>query len=147
MATKRGAGTGTARKRAATKTKRSGGTSAAAKRAGTKRATGKRELLEPRAGDKRYVRRAAGGEFTESQDDVGRSLARDVKQRARTKVAAGRGDEGDQQRSRRKAAAKKSSARKSSARKSSAKRPTARKATARKTTARKTTARKTAGRR
>ena len=36
-----------------------------------------RELIEPNEGDKRYVRRNDHGEFTESQDDVGRSLSQD----------------------------------------------------------------------
>ena len=126
MATKRGAGTGAARKRAGSKR-------AGSKRAGTKRAAGKRELLEPRAGDKRYVRRTAKGKFTDSQDDVGRSLAQDVKKRARRKVAAGRGDEGDQQRSRperataKKGAAKRGAAKKGAARKGAAKKGGARK--------------------
>ena len=35
-----------------------------------------RELIEPRPGDKRYVRRSKTGQFKES-DDVGRSLAAD----------------------------------------------------------------------
>ena len=42
---------------------------------------GKRELIEPHAGDKRYVRRDDKGRFKES-DDVGRSLAQDVRKHA-----------------------------------------------------------------
>ena len=57
---------------------------------------GKRELIEPNEGDKRYVRRDAKGHFTESQDDVGRSLSQDVKKTAKTKVKSGQGDRGDQ---------------------------------------------------
>jgi hypothetical protein len=45
-----------------------------------------RELIEPHKGDKRYVRRAKGGQFKES-DDVGRSLAADQ----RTEAAASHG--------------------------------------------------------
>ena len=55
----------------------------------------KRELIEPNPGDKRYVRRDKEGHFTESQDDVGRSLAADQRQHAKTRVKPGHGDEGD----------------------------------------------------
>ena len=48
-----------------------------------------RELIEPRKGDKRYVRRGDNGRFDEV-DDVGRSLSRDVKQRAKTVAKLGR---------------------------------------------------------
>ena len=37
----------------------------------------KREVIEPRKGDKRYVRRDAQGQFTDSQVSVGGSLAAD----------------------------------------------------------------------
>ena len=53
----------------------------------------KRELIDPGT-DKRYVRRDDNGRFKES-DDVGRSLAQDVRKSARTKVKAGEGDRGD----------------------------------------------------
>lgn len=53
----------------------------------------KRELINT-GSDKRYVRRRAGGTFKES-DDVGRSLAQDRKQKARTTVKRGQGDRGD----------------------------------------------------
>jgi len=59
--------------------------------------TTRRELIEPRQGDKRFVRRDRQGQFAES-DDVGKSLARDVKQRAKTRAPAGQGDRGDQKR-------------------------------------------------
>ena len=59
---------------------------------------GDRELIEPNEGDKRYVRRDDEGQFTESQDDVGRSLAQDQKQHAKTTVKKGQGDRGDQAR-------------------------------------------------
>ena len=55
---------------------------------------GKRELIDT-GSDKRYVRRDTKGQFKES-DDQGRSLAQDVKQKAKTKVKAGQGDRGDQ---------------------------------------------------
>ena len=56
---------------------------------------GKRELIEPHSGDKRYVKRDDQGQFSES-DDVGKSLAADVRTKAKTKVKAGYGDQGDQ---------------------------------------------------
>jgi hypothetical protein len=56
----------------------------------------KRELVDTGT-DKRYVRRDTKGQFKES-DDQGRSLARDVKQKAKTKVKSGQGDRGDQKR-------------------------------------------------
>jgi hypothetical protein len=34
----------------------------------------KRELIEPKPGHKRYVRRDEKGHFTDEQDDVGKSL-------------------------------------------------------------------------
>jgi hypothetical protein len=54
----------------------------------------KRELIEPNPGDKRYVRRDAGGKFGDN-DDVSKSLAKDVRTRAKTEVKPGHGDEGD----------------------------------------------------
>ncbi len=54
----------------------------------------KRELIDTGT-DKRYVRRNEKGQFKES-DDVGRSLSKDVKQRAKTTVKSGQGDKGDQ---------------------------------------------------
>jgi hypothetical protein len=59
--------------------------------------TGKRELIEPHKGDKRYVKRSEEGRFTES-DDVGKSLSQDVRQKAKTKVKSGYGDRGDRSR-------------------------------------------------
>ena len=56
---------------------------------------GKRELIEPTPGDKRYVRRDEQGRFTDDQDDVGRSLTVDRRQHAKTKVKPGYGDRGD----------------------------------------------------
>jgi hypothetical protein len=54
-----------------------------------------RELIEPHKGDKRFVRRDAGGAFKES-DDVGRSLTVDRRTKAKTAVKKGEGDRGDQ---------------------------------------------------
>jgi hypothetical protein len=59
---------------------------------------GKRELIEPHKGDKRYVRRDEKGRFEES-DDVSKSLAQDVRKHARTEVKSGQGDKGDRKRS------------------------------------------------
>lgn len=61
----------------------------------------KRELIEPHAGDKRYVRRDAQGRFSES-DDVSRSLSQDVRRHASTVAKRGEGDRGDRQSSKRK---------------------------------------------
>ncbi len=55
---------------------------------------GKRELIEPNEGDKRYVRRDEDGKFTES-DDVSRSLSQDQKRDAENKSTPGQGDKGD----------------------------------------------------
>ncbi len=55
----------------------------------------KREEIEPNEGDKRYVRRDEQGQFTDSQDDVGRSLTQDRKQHAKTESEKGQGDRGD----------------------------------------------------
>jgi len=52
-------------------------------------------MIEPNPDDKRYVRRDEEGKFTDSQDDVGRSLARDQQQEAETKSKKGQGDRGD----------------------------------------------------
>ena len=57
-------------------------------------ATGKRELIEPHKGDKRFVRRDDNGRFSES-DDVGRSLSQDRKREAQTTSKPGYGDEVD----------------------------------------------------
>ena len=62
-----------------------------------KRDASKRELIDT-GKDKRFVRRDHQGQFEES-DDVGRSLAQDVRHKAKTKVPAGQGDRGDQKRS------------------------------------------------
>lgn len=71
-------------------TKKTASKSAAAKPAA------KRELIAPN-GDKRLVRRDDSGQFKES-DDLGRSLAQDVRKSAKTPVKSGQGDKGDQPR-------------------------------------------------
>jgi hypothetical protein len=58
-----------------------------------KRSSSRRELISPR-GDKRFVRRAKGGRFSES-DDVGRSLSTDRRRKAKKKAKSGQGDRGD----------------------------------------------------
>ena len=52
-----------------------------------------RELIDT-GNDKRFVRRDEKGQFKES-DDVGRSLAGDRRQHAKTKAGKGEGDRGD----------------------------------------------------
>jgi hypothetical protein len=58
----------------------------------------KRELIEPHKGDKRYVRRNPAGQFTDQQDDVGRSLAADRRKTAKRIAPKGQGDRGDRKR-------------------------------------------------
>ena len=53
----------------------------------------KRELIDTGT-DKRYVRRNKKGQFKEVVD-VGRSLAADRRQKAKTVVKSGQGDKGD----------------------------------------------------
>ena len=60
--------------------------------------TGKRELIEPNEGDKRFVRRDEEGHFTEDQVDVSRSLSADDRTKAKTTVPKGQGDKGDTKR-------------------------------------------------
>ncbi len=62
-----------------------------------KKATkGNRELIDT-GKDKRFVRRDEKGQF-DGVVDVGRSLATDRKQQAKTKVPPGQGDRGDTKR-------------------------------------------------
>jgi hypothetical protein len=58
-----------------------------------KKRAAKRELVNT-GSDKRFVRRGARGRFKES-DDVGKSLTRDRRKKAKTKVKSGQGDRGD----------------------------------------------------
>jgi hypothetical protein len=55
---------------------------------------GKRELIEPHKGDKRFVRRDENGRFSEVVD-AGRSMAQDRKRHAKTESKPGYGDRGD----------------------------------------------------
>ena len=59
-----------------------------------KKSTRNRELIDT-GRDKRFVRRDDKGRF-EDVVDVGRSIAQDRKQTAKTKVPPGQGDRGDQ---------------------------------------------------
>jgi hypothetical protein len=72
----------------------------AARKGASKKSSGKgaskRELINTGT-DKRFVRRDERGRFSES-DDVGRSLAQDIKRSAKKTVTAGQGDRGDQKR-------------------------------------------------
>ena len=56
----------------------------------------KREVIQPKPGDKRYARRDKEGQFTKDQTSVGKSLAADRRTHAKTVVPKGQGDRGDQ---------------------------------------------------
>ena len=56
--------------------------------------SGKRELIEPHKGDKRFVRRDENGRFSEVVD-AGRSMAQDRKRHSKTVSKPGYGDRGD----------------------------------------------------
>lgn len=58
-----------------------------------KKKASRRELISPR-GNRRFVRRAEGGQFGET-DDARRSLAQDRPKKAKRKVRSGQGDRGD----------------------------------------------------
>ncbi|HVG22886.1 MAG TPA: hypothetical protein VND45_01925 [Thermoanaerobaculia bacterium] len=58
---------------------------------------GKRELIEPTKGDKRFVRRDEKGRFSEVVD-AGRSMTQDRKRTAKTESKSGYGDRGDRKR-------------------------------------------------
>jgi hypothetical protein len=63
------------------------------------RKTSKRTVIQPRRGDRRYVRRNKAGQF-KKEVNAGRSLAADRRRKAKTKVVAkGQGDRGDTKRS------------------------------------------------
>ena len=89
-------------KRTATKKRKTSGarktaptrkTARARKTASKRPKAAKRELIDTGT-DKRFVRRDSQGQFKES-DDVGRSLAQDRRQRAKTVAPKGQGDRGD----------------------------------------------------
>ncbi len=64
------------------------------KKSPAKKAAAKRTLIEPHAGDKRYIRRTPDGQIKES-DDVTKSLSQDVRNHATTVSKSGQGDKGD----------------------------------------------------
>lgn len=110
----------------------------ATKKATSKKGSGKRELIEPHSGDKRYVRRDAEGQFSES-DDVGRSLSQDRKRTAKKEAKPGYGDRGDRKTtaskkgaSKKGGASKKASSKKASSKKGASKKSASKKGAARK---------------
>jgi hypothetical protein len=58
---------------------------------------GKRELIVPHKGDRRYVRRDAQGRFAEVED-AGRSQTQDRRRQAKAVSKPGYGDRGDRKR-------------------------------------------------
>ena len=90
-----------ARKTAA---KRTAATRTAPARKATKRASAKRERLDTGT-DVRYAKRSASGEWSE-MDDAGRAQRVDRRRAANKTVRPGYGDQGDQQRTPRRAAKK-----------------------------------------
>ena len=101
--TTRSAAKSPAPKKATKSATRSASTSGA-KKAAQKRAASARELIAPN-GDKRLIRRDEQGRIKES-DDLGRSLAQDVRKKAKTVVKSGQGDRGDQKKPAKKATKK-----------------------------------------
>lgn len=87
MATRKTASKSTGKKATKTSSKKT-------TKRGTARKTSKRTLIEPHAGDRRYVRRNKKGEF-KTEVNVGRSLSADRRRKSKTKVAKGQGDRGD----------------------------------------------------
>jgi len=57
----------------------------------------KRDLIQ-QGTNKRYARRDSNGRFTSDQVDVGRSLAADLRAKAKTGAPKGQGDRGDEKR-------------------------------------------------
>lgn len=86
-------GNKTSSKKSSTKTPTA--STSSAKKSASKKSTSKRTMIEPHAGDKRYVRRDAEGHFTEKQVDVGRSLAADRRSTSTKTAKPGQGDRGD----------------------------------------------------
>jgi hypothetical protein len=60
----------------------------------TKSKTSKRSVIEPHKSDRSYIRRRTSGQF-KKKVKVGRSLAADRRQKAKTEVKKGQGDRGD----------------------------------------------------
>jgi hypothetical protein len=63
----------------------------------TRKKTSKREVIEPKKGDKRFVRRKSEGTFGKTVD-VGKSLSADQRTKAKKKVPKGQGDRGETKR-------------------------------------------------
>lgn len=59
---------------------------------------GRRELIQPHPGDKRYIRRDDEGHFTKDWVDLHRSLSADDRRQARRVVPEGQGNRGDERR-------------------------------------------------
>jgi hypothetical protein len=94
MATTRKKAAAKSRKKAAPRaTRKSAAKKTAAKKTTAKRGSGKRELIENAAG-KSYAKRSGDGRFKE-MDQQKRSLAQDVRTKAKTRTQAGYGDQGD----------------------------------------------------
>jgi hypothetical protein len=55
-----------------------------------------REVIQPHANDKRYIRRDKDGQFTTEQVDVGKSLGAARRSKSTTIVPKGQGDRSDQ---------------------------------------------------
>jgi len=73
-------------------------TASATKSASKSASSGKRERIDTTpnsAGGSRFIRRDANGRFTSDQVSVGRSLAADRRQQAKTKAPKGQKDRGD----------------------------------------------------
>jgi hypothetical protein len=58
------------------------------------RKNSKRTVLQPRKGDRRYVRRKKQGQF-KKEVNIGRSLTADRRRKSKTKAKKGQGDRGD----------------------------------------------------
>ena len=84
---------GTAAKSASATSKSKSESKSKSKKAAPKRGSGKRDLVKTPTGTF-FAHREADGSFRE-MDEVGRSLAADRRQKAKTKVESGYGDRGD----------------------------------------------------
>jgi hypothetical protein len=74
--------------------KKSSAKSSSKKSSSKKSATSKRTMIEPHAGDKRFVRRDKEGQF-KKEVSVSRSLSSDSRSDSKTVVKSGQGDRGD----------------------------------------------------
>jgi hypothetical protein len=77
-------------------TKKGSSKKGSGKKGSSKKGSSKREMIDT-GRNKSYVRRDEKGRFDEV-DDMGRSLAQDVKRRAKKEVPSGQGDRGDRKR-------------------------------------------------